>query len=358
MKPRLANMTVRDEGSQQTVQQRRREFEEELSLMGPHETSVKQWLLLRANRVTVSAAILVGVFCVLLGTSLIWPFEMQNLLTETTAVQTLFNTLLGGIVLLVTIVVSINSIVLSQDLTSLDTQTERVESTMEFQKTIESVADVDTCPTQPAAFLHLMLDTVLHRVQKLHEAIEDQPDDTFHQELAEYLHLLEGYTNLADQRLAAADPDSITVLIAGLQYDYAGAIHSTRDLRARYEENLNETQREALDDLVEVLKLFAIGHEYFKSLFYMREFGKLSKALLYVSLPVIVIISYVVLAISAGEYPVDSPFQYVPATTVFTMAAYTIALAPYIVLTAFILRSATVASRSLAAGPFVLTHQT
>jgi hypothetical protein len=85
----------------------------------------------------------------------------------------------------------------------------------------------------------------------------------------------------------------------------------------------------------------------------MREFGKLSKSLLYVALPVIVMISYDLLAISGGQYPVAA-LPVVETVTVFMMAVYSVAQAPYVVLTAFVLRAAIIASRSLASGPFVL----
>ena len=53
----------------------------------------------------------------ILGT--IWTFEMSRILTETPAVQTILTSLLSGNILLVSIVVSINSIVLSHDITSV-----------------------------------------------------------------------------------------------------------------------------------------------------------------------------------------------------------------------------------------------
>lgn len=328
----------------------------DLSLMGPKESDVKRWILLRANRLLLSGSILLGVFAALLGTNVVWPFEMQSLLTETTAVQTLFNTLLSGTILLVSVVVSINSIVLSQDLTALDTQRNRVEGAMDFQEEVETVTGVDTCPAEPAAYLRLMLESVLERTDELRELQSERPDEKHHDEIHSYVHFLEGYTRLVDEEMADADPGSIQVLIVGLNYDYAGALHATRKLKTEFGDTLTDEERETLDHLGEVLKLFSVGHEYFKSLFYMREFGKLSKSLLYVALPVIVMISYVLLAVSAGQYPA-STIPGLSTVTVFMMGAYSVALAPYVVLTAFVLRSATIATRSLATGPFVLSRE-
>jgi hypothetical protein len=347
-------MTVSDRTVEE-VTDRDPEMADELSLMGPKDSSLKRWVLLEANRLALAGGLLVVVFLVLLVAHVAWPFEMKELLMETTATQTLFNTLLRGTILVVTVVVSINSIVLSQDLTSLRTQQKRVDGAMEFQERVEEVVGVDTCPTEPAAFLQLMLESVLERAADVGKLHDKRPEGEAHAELESYLYFLEGYTNVVADRMHEADAGSIEVLIVGLTYDYAGAMHAARTLLGEYGEGLTTEEREALEHLVETLRLFSVGHEYFKSLFYMHEFGKLSKSLLYVALPVIVMISYVLLAISGGQYPV-STLPFVDTVTVFMMAVYSVALAPYVVLTAFVLRSATIASRSLASGPFVLSR--
>ena len=347
-------MTTSDEAVEEMTH-RDPEMADELSLMGPNDSSLKRWVLLEANRLTVAGTLLLAVFAALLVANVVWPFEMQDLLMETTATQTLFNTLLRGTILVVTVVVSINSIVLSQDLTSLKTQQGRVDGAMDFQERVEDVVGVDTCPAEPAAFLQLMLESILERADTLREIHDQRPEGEAHEELESYLYFLESYTGIVAERMADADPGSIEVLIVGLTYDYAGAMHAARKLTSEYGDSLAVEERESLEHLVETLRVFSVGHEYFKSLFYMREFGKLSKTLLYVALPVIVMISYILLAVSAGKYPVTA-LPVVETVTVFMMAAYSLALAPYVVLTAFVLRSATIASRSLASGPFVLSR--
>lgn len=83
---------------------------------------VKRWVLLEANRLAVTGALLTSVFVsfVLLATA--WTFEMQTPSADTSAVENILDTLLSGMILLVAIVVSINSIVLSRDMSSLVSQ--------------------------------------------------------------------------------------------------------------------------------------------------------------------------------------------------------------------------------------------
>jgi len=95
----------------------------------------------------------------------IWTFELQQLLTETSAVQTLLNTFLSGIILLVSIVVSTSSIVLSYDITSLDNQENRMEAAMEFRRNIDELSDKNTNPTDPSSFVKSMTQVIRARLR-------------------------------------------------------------------------------------------------------------------------------------------------------------------------------------------------
>ncbi len=96
-----------------------------------------------------------------------------------------------------------------------------------------------------------------------------------------------------------------------------------------------------------------VCREYFKTLYYKLELSDLSTTLLTVSLPAIIFITYVLLALDSGLFPDVTVFGYTPLT-VFISFAYTIALAPYAVLTSYVLRAANVTNRTPEEGPFVL----
>lgn len=88
-------------------------------------------------------------------------------------------------------------------------------------------------------------------------------------------------------------------------------------------------------------------------LYYKLELSDLS-TLLTVSLPIVVFITYVLLAIDSGVFPDVSFFGYT-LLTVFISLAYTIVLTPYAVLTSYVLRAATVTKRTPEEGPIVWT---
>lgn len=79
----------------------------------------------------------------------------------------------------------------------------------------------------------------------------------------------------------------------------------------------------------------------------------LSRTLLLVSLPAILVTATTILAINANLLPQVWIFGLSPLLT-FVAAAFTAALAPFIILTSYMLRVATVSLRTTATGPFVL----
>jgi hypothetical protein len=74
---------------------------------------------------------------------------------------------------------------------------------------------------------------------------------------------------------------------------------------------------------------------------------------LYVSLPVIVFSSYILLALDTELLPEGSVLGVSPLL-LFVSLSYAVAIAPYIVLTVYVLRLVTVTLRTLASGPFIL----
>lgn len=81
-----------------------------------------RWLLLTGSRRSPTLLLSVLVLGVLLAVGTVWEIEMERLVNETRAVQSLFNTLLGGIILFVSVVLSINIAVLAQELGPLQTK--------------------------------------------------------------------------------------------------------------------------------------------------------------------------------------------------------------------------------------------
>ena len=323
------------------------------ALRAPGENAIKRWLLLTGPRLWVMFVLMFLVFVLLVGMATVKPVEMRGLLTETNAVQTLFATLLSGAILLVSIVVSINSVVLSQEMTDINQQQKRIDASVEYHRQIEDFIEADITPARPSDFLNAVLYASSRQVKTLTHLAEDSPNDEFERDVREFAEQVAQDVEQARQTLTAGRVGTFRVLLAGLNYNYSGQLHATRGLKHKYSEDLSTEGREAIDRLVDTLKHIGIGREYFKSLYYKRELARLSSRLLYVSLPVIVFTSYVLLALNANMFP-DVSFFGLSPLLLSIMFAYTIALAPYVILTAYVIRAATITLRTLAAGPFIL----
>jgi hypothetical protein len=317
----------------------------------------RQWFLVTGNRLVVALALLVSVFVVLIALGSVRTLEMRTLLTETTTIQTLFTTLLSGIILLVSIVVSVNSIVLSQELTSIEQQQGRIESSMEFRRTIEEYVSDGVPPTTPPAFLEVLLDTIGGRVDDLEGLCSGVTDETLQADVDAFAEKVRTHIDEVETRLEGEASGTADILLAGLSYDYSWQLYAVRQIRAEHEDALPPAAVEVIDDMLEALKQFATGRGYFKTLYYEQEFANLSNALLYVSLPAIVFMSYFLLALDAAQIPDVQVFG-VNSLLVYIIFAYTVALAPYIVFTSYLIRSTVVARRTLGAGPFVVRHDT
>jgi len=323
------------------------------ALTTPGENPLKQWLLLTGSRLAVSVALLGFVFLTILALATVWPLELRALLTETDAAKTLFSALLSGAILLVSIVVSINSIVLSQEITDIENQQERVAATIDYRRHIEDFIQADVTPARPSEFLAAVIYSISRRIADLERVAENSSIDRFEEQVEEFSEQVTAEIGVARSQLHGATIGSFNVLLAGLNYNYSGQLHAARSLKRNFDQELSEEEVATIDGLIDVLQHIATGREYFKSLYHKRELARLSSVLLYVSLPVIVFTSYVILALDANVFP-EVQFLGFSPLLLSVVFAYTVALAPYVVLTAYVVRTATITLRTLSAGPFIL----
>lgn len=310
-----------------------------------------QWVLIDGNRWVVStiALLLAGVGFVASG--LIWSDELVTLFREEQVVQTILIALFSGIILLVSIALSVNSIVLSQEITALGDQEEEIDRTFSFRNSVREHTNADVSPAHPGAFLQAIFNAIRTNAQELSSNLSDSD-----QELESRAEIIKddiiAQVRDVEERLENASGIS-EVMFAGIQYDYSGQIYAIRQLQVEHEETLTEDQRETINELLITLKYFTIGQEYFKTLYFKRELANLSRGLLVISFPALVYLVYAILSLRAGLLPEFSILG-VPSIIWFVSFTYIIGMVPYTLFSAYVLRTATISVRTLAAGPFIL----
>jgi hypothetical protein len=286
----------------------------------------------------------------LLGT--VWPFEMRMVLTETQAVQTVLDTFMSGIILLVSIVVSINSIVLSYQISSLSVQRERIEEGLAFRRELAEITTAESGPTNPRSFLHTMTTVIQERAGRVAAEIGSVDAETAEM-ITRHLEDVVETTEYLDRSIEEVSEAQFGLLWLGLETDYSGEMDRSRRIATAHAADISEGSKARLEELIDAFELFAMGTEYFKTLYYSHEMSVLSRRLLVVSLPAILLTASTILAINAGLLPDVWIFGLPPLVT-FVAAAFTIALSPYVVLTAHMLRLATVSIRTTSVGPLSL----
>ncbi|MFB6172825.1 MAG: hypothetical protein ABEJ23_09845 [Haloarculaceae archaeon] len=316
-------------------------------------------VLLELDRRLLTALLLVVVFVALVLLGALDPAPMRAAMGSADPVETLFQALVTAIITGVTLVVSINQLVLSQELGAVGDQRERMEEAMQFRQDVEEVIDAPVSPPEPAAFLRAIIDVTRTRANSLSDAIEASRDEQLRARVDDYVTSLTENAEQVSTRLEDAQFGTFDLLMAALNYNYSWKIYEARRLRNEHAESFTEESSEALDAVVEVLQFFGPAREHFKTLYFEWELINLSRTMLYSAVPALIVSM-------AGILYLDNPATVTGTTlgvdnlVLVVAAAATVALTPFLLLLSYVLRVATVAKRTLAIGPFVLreTEQT
>ncbi|WP_276298900.1 hypothetical protein [Halorussus lipolyticus] len=318
------------------------------------ESSWKLWLLMEANRWVVAGTLLVGVFVALVVIGVVDPSSLQSSVASSDPTETLFQAFVTAIITGVTLVVTLNQLVLSQELGPVGDQRNRMEDAMQFREDVEEVLDAPVSPPEPSSFLQSLIDETCSRANSLTDALEDARDEELKDAIDQYVDALTQNANEVSDELADAEFGSYDLLSAVLDFNYSWKIFVARRIHNEHDDALTDEARDAFDDLEEVLKFFGPAREHFKTLYFQWELVNLSRAMLYTAVPALVVVSSMILYYDARAVPGST--LGLSNDILVTSLAVTVATVPFMLLLSYILRIATVAKRTLSIGPFVLRN--
>jgi hypothetical protein len=320
------------------------------------ESRLKLLLFLDANRWFVTTIPLAFVFVFLVVFGVLDPATLRAAMASSDPVETLFQGFLTATITGVTLVVTINQLVLSQELGPLGDQRDRMAGAMDFREDVEEDLGVPAAPPEPSAFLRALVDAIENRAEALGDAIGggDAEDEERVEAYVDDLttHAEDVSDELEDQQFGTFD-----VLFAALDFNYSWKIYEARRLRNESGDGLTDDAKAALDELVNTLTYFGPAREHFKTLYFQWELINLSRAMLFAAVPSLLVSSAAVLyldnpaSITGVTAGVDNMVWVVSSTT-------TVALVPFALLLSYVLRIATVAKRTLSIGPFILRSAT
>ncbi|MFC7202181.1 hypothetical protein ACFQJC_01530 [Haloferax namakaokahaiae] len=317
---------------------------------------LKLRVYLQANRWLVAVAPLVVIFCSILAIGVFDPTAFPSGVQSSDPIETLGQGLLTSIVTGVTLVVTINQLVLSQELGPLGDQRDRMEGELDFRNTVSELIDAPVAPPEPSAFLRSLTEAIEARAEALIEAVEDEPDSETKSRLTTFASEVSENANAVSGRLEGKQFGTFDVISAALDLNYSWKLYQAARLR-NTSDDVSDATNDALAALSDALKLFGPAREHIKTLYFRWELVNLSRSMFYAALPALVVSISAILFLDDSSVVTGSTlgFSNLLIVTAFVSA---VSLAPFAILAAYVLRIATVAKRTLSIGPFVLRTET
>jgi hypothetical protein len=317
------------------------------------ESRVKIWFLITANRWLVMGVFLLLAYVTLLVLHVFGPSSVRKLVT-TSAVTSLFSSVIIALITSITLVLSISQFVLTEQIGPLGAQREKMRDETEFRNDIEETAGIEVAPAEPSRFLRTLIETADTYARRLKDTVsEEAEDEEGLQEIASYADGLLEHSQVVTTELENTDFGSFEVLLPVLNYNYSWKIFAARNLREKYADSLSDEAEETFDELIEVLRFFGPAREHFKTLYVQWEIINISRGVLYGAMPALSIAAYMMLAFDASRLFGTTVFG-IDAAFLFASTMYVLTLSPFAVVLAYVMRVLTVIKRTLAIGPFVL----
>jgi len=227
-----------------------------------------------------------------------------------------------------------------------------MSGSMSFRSDVEDTVEAGVAPPEPAEFLQALLDSTAASADDLADAAGDSDDQQFVERAEKLAEGVAGNANAVADRLDDSEFGAFDVLSAALDFNYSWKVYEARRLREDHD-SLSPAAEDALDDLVDTLTFFGPAREHVKTLYFRWELVDLSRAMLYAAVPALLVSVTMILYVTDPAM-ISGVTLGVDNLVWLTSAAVAVAVLPFALLLAYVLRIATVAKRTLAIGPFVL----
>lgn len=302
-----------------------------------------EWVVLDGDRRAVAVLLLVAVGI------LVAALELSGMVVRRTSpIALLFTALVGGNLTLITVVLSINQLVLSRELGSMSDLRGRQAAITDFREDVRQTIDRETLPINPAGFLDVIYESARQRAQALGGLSYTEADAGVREMLDDIVADLTAHCDQVLEKLQHSDEGVFAALSASIGTDYSRQIVRLRRLQSQSGDQLSPALEASIDDLLDQLRQIDLARQYFKTIYVQEELAYLSRLLLYVGIPA-EIVSIVAVLLLAGPGPVIGPG---PIPFGFVTATVTVSLAPLALLFAFVIRVAMIAQETATQTPF------
>ncbi|MFC6733519.1 MULTISPECIES: hypothetical protein [unclassified Haladaptatus] len=316
------------------------------------ESRVKLWFLMGANRWLVAGLLLVAFFVTLVILGALDPTLIRKTMSSKDPTETLFQAFVTAIITGVTLVVTLNQLVLSQELGPIGDQRDRMEGAMQFQTDVEEALGVQVSPAEPSRFLKTIIEFSGKHAAELKDALDGNVNDDERDHITRFTDSVTGNADEVTEELDEAQFGTFDVLSAALDYNYSWKVYEARRIQNQYGDKLNDEASEALQKLRDALTFFGPAREHFKTLYFQWELINLSRAMMYSAIPALIVATVSIIYLDSSS--VMGTFLGLDNLVWVVSAASAISIVPFVILLAFVMRIATVAKHTLSIGSFIL----
>ena len=303
-----------------------------------------EWILVSGHRLLVSTLLLIGVYAVL---ELAVVVGLTPLREETAMLFVLF-ALISGNFTLIAIVVSLSQFVLARHLETPGEIREKIDDMIRYRQEVGETAQQSVIPISHSQFFLTLFESVRRELRVIDRQRDPANGEEVQRMLDDVVAGLDPHVEYVIDILERPETGIRYALYVTLSADYETSLHIVWSIQAERLEDLSTPAANALDRLVETLEQIDIARRTFKSVFIQAELASLSRLLLLIGLPTLVVLLLVMLLFSAGIRPISSG-GFIP--TVFPVVV-SAGLGPIVLLAAYIVRLATVARRTATLYPF------
>lgn len=315
------------------------------------ESRLKLWLLLGAHRLIVAGVLVLFVFVWYLALSVSYGTTLSAAIGSGDTLETMFSTMIGGIITGTTLVVTISQLVIAQETGPLGDQRKRMSDALDFRDYTERLTGTTT-PADTSAFLKTIVDTTAEKTREFQDAIDGTPNEALSDDVDVFMDSLIGNAETVSEQLEGTQFGTFDVVFAALNYNYSKKLFEVDRLQNEYGDSLNDSASERLDELETALALFGPMREHIKTLYFQWELMNLSRLILYAAVPALVIAGLMLSFAGASSFP--GTFLGIEWLLWLVGITFTITLTPFLLFVSYMLRIATVAQRTLAIGPLIL----
>lgn len=313
----------------------------------PRRVRWREWFLLNGRRHLVFVVALVALF---------WTFTLLVMsglvpLGSTQPLFYLFGGLISGNLTVITVVVAINQLLLSQEFYTPNELESQMEGIVDYREGIRDAVD-QVPPVEPLGFLRLLVESSREEAQSLGGLAFTEAGGELHDELEPIVTDLTAKADEVDALLQRSDPSTFDVLSTTLATNYSKGVNRLRRILYRHD-RLPEDVAGSIETLIHHLEDIDVARQYFKTIYLQEELASLSKQLFYVGLASLAVVSTGLLLLTSSAGASVPPRQFALVVPGLITAGF----APITLLFVYILRIATVSKRTAAIMPFTTPAQ-